>query len=41
LKEKFLKVPQSGTFKNFSGFYGSAKRCSKIFMKFHFIDIYA
>jgi hypothetical protein len=25
--EKFLKVPRSGTFKNFSGFYNSAKRC--------------
>jgi len=24
--EKFLKVPQSGTFKSFSGFYKSAKR---------------
>jgi len=25
--EKFLKVPLRGTFKNFSGFYKSAKRC--------------
>jgi hypothetical protein len=25
--EKLLKVPQSGTFNNFSGFYKSAKRC--------------
>jgi hypothetical protein len=24
--EKFLKVPLRGTFKNFSGFYGSVKR---------------
>jgi len=26
--EKFLKVSQCDTFKNFSGFYNSAKRCS-------------
>jgi hypothetical protein len=26
--EKFLKVLRSGTFKNFSGFYSSAKRCN-------------
>gem|GEM_PF-3188423 len=26
--EKFLKVPLRGTFKNFSGFYSSAKRCN-------------
>jgi len=26
--EKFLKVPLCGTFKNFSGFYDSAKRCT-------------
>jgi len=26
--EKFLKVPLRGTFKNFSGFYNSAKRCN-------------
>jgi len=25
--EKFLKVPLRGTFKNFSGFYNSAKCC--------------
>jgi hypothetical protein len=27
--EKFLKVPQSGTFKKFSGFHVSAKRCKE------------
>jgi len=26
--EKFLKVPQSGTFKNFSRFYNSARHCT-------------
>ena len=34
--EKFLKVLRSGTFKNFSGFYNSAKCCIDIIklMKF-------
>jgi hypothetical protein len=27
--DNFLKLPQSGTFKKLSGFYGSARRCSK------------
>jgi hypothetical protein len=26
--KKFLKVPLLGTFKNFFGFHGSAKRCN-------------
>jgi hypothetical protein len=28
--EKFLKVPLRGTFKNFSGFYKSARRCKVV-----------
>ncbi len=31
--EKFLKVPLRGTFKNFSGFYDSAKRCTQEIVK--------
>jgi len=31
--EKFLKVPLRGTFKNFSGFHVSAKRCITLFIE--------
>jgi hypothetical protein len=37
--EKFLKVARSTTFKNFSGFYISAKRCSDNLEKINFMTL--